>query len=150
MERVIVDSNVVVKWFIPEEYSEYARHLRNDHLLGCIEAVAPRYALLELYSAFRKYYAKRILDLGKLARIVDLLHEARIVLIDIERKTLDDALKYSLENHITVYDAYYIVLAHRLNTLIYTADEKLLKRLINKEPRIKHLKEYKAKCTQEP
>ena len=149
MERVVVDSNVVVKWFIPEEYSEYAALLRNDHLLGCVEASAPHHALLEVYNALRKYYAKGVLDEEKLARIVDLLHEARIVFTSIEREALDEALRYSIENHITVYDAYYIVLAHKLDTLVYTADEKLLKRLAGREPRVKHLKEYRAKCAQE-
>ena len=149
MERVVVDSNVLVKWFILEDYSEYARLLRNDHLLGCVEAVTPRYALLEFYNALRKYYARGILDREKLAKIVDLFHEVKVTLVDIKRDVLDEALKYSLENHVTVYDAYYIVLAYKLDTLVYTADEKLLKRLEDREPRLKHLKEYRAKCAQE-
>ncbi len=143
MERVVVDSNVLVKWFIPEDYSEYARLLRNDHLLGCVEAVAPTYALLEFYNTLRKYYAKGILDKEKVYKIVGLLHEAKITLVDIERDTLDQALEYSLQNHITVYDAYYIVLAHNLDTVVYTADEKLLKRLGKREPRLKSAAERK-------
>ena len=146
MERVVVDSNVLVKWFVPEEYSGYARLLRNDHLLGCVEAVAPRYALLEFYNALRKYHALGVIDEGKLFRIAGLLHEARVTFVDIERSLLDEALAYSLRNQVTVYDAYYIVLASKLDTVAYTADEKLLRKLEGREPRLKHLKEYKVKC----
>ncbi len=147
MERVVVDSNVLVKWFIPEEYSDYAKLIRNDHLLGCIEVVAPRYALLEFYNALRKYCTRKVIDKEKLTRILDLFHEVKVAFIGVERSILDEALTYSLENHITVYDAYYIVLAYKLNTQVYTADEKLLKRIRDKEPRIKHLKEYKPRCS---
>ncbi|ABN69780.1 conserved hypothetical protein [Staphylothermus marinus F1] len=143
MERVVADSNVLVKWFIPEEYSEYAKLMRDNHLLGRIEVVAPIYALLEIYNALTKYYIRKILDREKLSKIIHLLHESRINFINIERTILDKALKYSLENHVTIYDAYYIVLAYELKTITYTADEKLLKNLKNKEPRLKHIKDYR-------
>ena len=147
MERVVIDSNVVVKWFIPEEHSERARHLRNDHLLGCVEATAPQYAILEVYNALRKYHARGLLDKVTLAKIIDLLHKTRISLVNLENKTLDEALEYSLANHVTVHDAYYIVLARSLGTLFYTADDKLLERLGAKEPLIRHLKHYRAQCS---
>ena len=47
-------------------------------------------------------------------------------------------------NHVTVYDSYYIILAHNLNTELYTADEKLLSKLSNIEFRLKHIKEYRS------
>jgi len=146
LERVVVDSNVLIKWFVPEDYSVHARLLRNDHLLGCVEAVAPKYALLEFYNALRKYHALGVIGKDKLYRIAGFLHEARITFADIERSLLDEALAYSLRGQVTVYDAYYIVLARKLDTIVYTADEKLLRRLEGREQRLKHLKEYKAKC----
>lgn len=46
----------------------------------------------------------------------------------------------------TLYDAYYVVLARGLQALFYTADEKLLERLGSREPRARHIKDYRAKC----
>lgn len=148
MERVVADSNVLLKWFIPEEYSEYARLMRNDHLVGRVEVVAPSYALLEIYNALRKYCAKKVIGKEELSKIISFLYEAKIRFVEVKRRTLDKALEYSLKNHVTVYDAYYIILAHELATIAYTADGKLLKNLKNKESELKHIREYMAKHNQ--
>lgn len=142
MKRVVVDANVIVKWFIPEDFSDEAKLLRNDHLMGYVEATSPTYALLEIYNALRKYLIRGFINEEELRKIIDLLHKSEIKFVEIDREILDKAINYSIENHVTVYDAYYITLAHKLNTTVYTADEKLLKRLEKKEPRIKHIKEY--------
>ncbi len=144
MGRVVADSNVIIKWFIIEDYSEYAKMLRNDHLMGHVEVVLPIYALLEIYNTLRKYLIRGFIREEELYKIIELLHEVRIHFMEITRDLLDEALSYSIKNHVTVYDAYYIVLAHKLNTVFYTADEKLLKRLEGKEPRVRHIKEYSS------
>ena len=77
-------------------------------------------------------------------RALSLLFEASITLIDIDKELLINALKYSLMNHVAVYDAYYIILARNLNAEVYTADEKLLSKLSNIESRLKHIKEYRS------
>ena len=51
---------------------------------------------------------------------------------------MDEALRYGVENQVTVYDAYYIILARKHDTLLYTADEKILRKLGGGEPRIRH------------
>jgi len=63
----------------------------------------------------------------------------------IEEEAIIEALKYSMEKQITVYDAYYIITAHKLNTHIYTADEKLLRKIGGEE--IRHIADYKPKST---
>ncbi len=142
MRKVIIDSNVIVKWFIPEDYSEQAKLLRNDHLMGYVEATAPIYALLEVYSALRKYLIRGVINEKELNKITDLLYEVGIRFIGITKELLDKAIRYSIEKHVTIYDAYYIVLAYELDTVVYTADEKLLRRLSGDEPKVKHIKKY--------
>ena len=144
MKRLVVDSNVLIKWFIPEDYSEYAIKLRNDHLMGRIEVVAPKYALLEFCNALRKYVIRGIKNEEDALRALSLLFEASITLIDIDKKSLINALKYSLTNHVTVYDACYIILARNLDTEVYTANEKLLSKLSNIESRLEHREEYRS------
>ncbi len=53
--RVVVDSNVLIKWFISEKYSDCAKKIRDDHIRGYVNVVVPAYALLEFSNTLRKY-----------------------------------------------------------------------------------------------
>ncbi len=142
MNRVVVDSNILVKWFIPEKYSDEACVLRNDVVYGRIKAVVPIYALLEFCNTIRKYVLLKILDGVTAQKIYDLLMSIDLELVSIDRDLVKDALRYSLEKHVTVYDAYYVVLAYKYDCTMYTADEKLLNKLSNVEKRVKHIRDY--------
>jgi len=142
LPQVVVDSNVLVKWFIPEDFHENAKALLRDHLLGRVTAVAPRYALLEFANTVRKYVARRILSSDLAQRAFSLLVESSPRLVDESPDLVRRALNYAMENGVTVYDAYYIVIARELNTTAYTADERLLRRLRGREDAIAHISEY--------
>ena len=47
MERVVTDTNILVKWFIKEEYTEKELLIRGDHIAVYIRIMAPEYAPLE-------------------------------------------------------------------------------------------------------
>lgn len=142
---VIADANVLVKWFVPEKYSRQAQALLEDHLKGRIQVVCPAYSLLEFANTMRKYTARNILTAEKAARAMLLLEEAEVIYQPITPDNTTKALSYAMDNGVTVYDAYYIVLASRYNTYFYTADEKLLRKLKSVETRAKHIKDYPSK-----
>ncbi len=143
MRRVVADSNVLIKWFIPEKYSDSAKRMRDNHIRGHISVVAPAYALLEFSNTIRKYVNRGILTPSDAAFVMNLLFESKITFVAITRDQLIKALNYGIRNHITVYDAYYLIIAQELNTDFYTADEKLLKKLTSiKERRAKHVCDY--------
>jgi len=51
--------------------------------------------------------------------------------------------RIALENNLTIYDASYVALAERLNTTLYTADERLIEALSGEyRGRVKLLSEY--------
>ncbi len=147
MERVVIGSNVMVKWFIPGDYSEQALALCSDYLAGTIDIAVPAYSILEFSNALRKCYVRNIINFNQVFKIMKLLQEMRINFIHIDKDVLIKALEYSLERHVTVYDAYYIILAYELDTIFYTADEKLLKRLSGKDSRVKHIRTYSIKTS---
>ena len=70
-------------------------------------------------------------------------------LVDVERKLVTETLKYGVEKSITVYDAYYIILARNLNSPFYTADEKLLNRIQAVESTIHHIRDYRPRCAKQ-
>ncbi len=139
---VIVDSNVIVKWFIPEKYSQEAILLRDDYLYGRIRVIAPIYALLEYTNTLRKYVVRKILAKDHVVEAYNLIVEVGIEYEDITSEDTRQALLYSLTNNTTIYDAYYVILAKKYNTVMYTADEKLLATLSDKESRVRHIEKY--------
>jgi len=139
---IVADACIIVKWFIPEPYSQQAATLRDDHLTGKIKVIAPKTAITEFANTIRKYVIRRLITREDAVKALKLLQAVEVQYIDIEGELLAKALNYSLENHVTVYDACYISLAHQHKTIMYTADEKLLKQLKNKDPIVKHIQEY--------
>ena len=146
MERVVVDASVIVKWFVSEEYTGEALLLRDDHALGCVDIVVPDYALLEVASALRKYVLRGLLSADDAVKAVELLAAFELGVERVTGALAAKALSYSLRTGVTVYDAYYIVLAREQGTAFYTADEKLLESLKGREPVARHVKDYKPRC----
>ena len=142
--EVVVDSSVMVKWFIPEDYHEEAKALLRDHLMGEVTAVAPKYALVEFANALRKYLIRGLIDRANVGTIYGLLLESSPRLIDEDGGLVRRALEYSLREEITVYDSCYVMVARELETAFYTADERLLRRLRGRERVIRHIREYLA------
>ena len=143
MMRVVVDSNVLVKWFIPEKYSDCAKKIRDDHIRGYVNVAVPAYALLEFSNTLRKYVNRGILAPAEATLALNLLFESKVMFVEITDERLTKALEYGMRNHVTVYDACYLIIAQELNTEFYTADEKLLRKLTSlKEHRARHVCDY--------
>lgn len=139
---VVVDANIMVKWFIPEEYSREADALLDDHLDARVRVVAPSYALVEFTNALRKYAVRQIIDRETVEEALSMLLEMDIEFRGVDQGLVRDALRYALDKGVTVYDAYYIVLARAIGAVFYTADEKLLRRLAGGEPIARHIAWY--------
>jgi len=139
---IVVDSNILVKWFIPERYTKEASMLRDDHIYGRVKVITPTYALLEFGNALRKYFLYGYLSENKVLEAYELLIDVEVCFKEIDNSLVQEAIKYSVDKHVTVYDAYYVVLAKKHSAFMYTADEKLLNKLSNIEQLVRHIKEY--------
>jgi len=140
--RVVADASVIVKWFVPESYSGQAQALLDDHLSGRVEIIAPSYAILEVANALRKYVLRGIMRVEDAREALSILSEVNLQLHSIGFGEAIDALDYASKTGVTVYDAYYIILARRHGATFYTADEKLLQKLAGIEPLARHIKDY--------
>jgi len=114
----------------------------NDHLHGVVTAVAPSYAILEFANTLRKYVARKLLSRSDAIDALKLLEKIEVEFISITFDFLREALKYAIKKSVTVYDAYYILLAKKYGAEMFTADEKLLRKLADKERNLKHIKNY--------
>ena len=121
MAEIVVDTSVVVKWYIPEQHHEQARALRDAYLDGAFDLVAPALMPFEAVNALKYsgyYDGERLEDASKS------LLEYGINLVPFDDAGSIAEVADTLE--ITVYDAAYIALARKLNTNVYTADGNLL------------------------
>lgn len=140
----VVDASVIVKWIIPEDYTEDALRLRDDFLDGKISIHTPNIILLEAASALRKYYLKGFIDRDIVEKAFTLIVSSEIKLYEVDVEMILKSLKrMCLDYDITIYDAIYILLTLNLNTTMYTADDELLNNQKLQELKIlKHIKEY--------
>lgn len=121
MSEIVVDTSVVVKWYIPEQHHEHARALRDTYLDGTCDLVAPALMPFEAVNALKysgHYEGERLEEASQS------LSEYGIELVRFNNVGPVAEIATSLD--ITIYDAAYIALAQKLDTTAYTADGNLL------------------------
>ena len=121
MSELVVDTSVIVKWYIPEQHHQQARGLRDAYLDGTFDLFAPALMPFEAVNALRysgHYEEERLEEASKSVPGygIDLVPFDKTGPVAEIATTLD----------ITVYDAAYVALARTLDTKVYTADENLL------------------------
>jgi len=121
MTEVVVDTSVVVKWYIPERNHEAARRLRDDYLDGQFDLIAPALMPFEAVNALKYsgYYEGDSLETAGQS-----LSEYGIDFVSFGEAGSVAALADRLD--ISVYDAAYVALARERESTVYTADETLL------------------------
>jgi len=135
-KKIVVDASVVTKWYLIEEYSDNAIKLRNDYVRGLVQIIVPSLLEYEVLNALRY---SRVYNLDELKKIGSSLNKYGFITYNLENDIKDLAIKLALKENITLYDASYIALALKFNTLLYTADQEL----VTKFPNIaRHIKNY--------
>src|SRR5437867_9282056 len=120
----VVDASVAAKWYLPERDTEAALSLRESHLNGDIRLVSPDLMVYEVANALR-YHPRAGLD--RLAEHIGDLLALDIGLDPVSETSMIAAVESAFRLGLSIYDASYISLAERLDTVVYTADESLLR-----------------------
>lgn len=121
MSEIVVDTSVIIKWYVPEQHHEQARALRDAYLDGKFDLVAPALMPFEAINALKysgHYEGERLEEASKS------LPEYGIDLIPLNKTGPIAEIANNLD--VTIYDAAYIALAQKLDTKAYTADGNLL------------------------
>lgn len=121
MTPIVVDTSVIVKWYIPEQHHKQARALRDDYLDGKFDVIAPDLMPFEAINALK--YSGHY-DGTRLENAAQSLSEYGIELVSF--RDVGAVAEVATELDITIYDAAYIALAHNLDSTVYTADGNLL------------------------
>lgn len=121
MEKVVLDTSVVVKWFVEEENSKKALDFLEKYRLGKLKILAPEIIGLELASAlfFGVGLRRKILQ-----EALGAFYDLGLTLISLDESLVKEASKYSEKFKIATYDALFIVLAEKEKCFLVTADKK--------------------------
>ena len=134
--KVVLDSSIIVKWFLKELYSEEAIKVRNDYVQRKISIAVPSLLIYEVLNALR--YSD-VYSEEELKEICLALNKYGFEIHDIEGDLKSKVVEIAYRHNITVYEASYVALAMKLKTVLYTADDELLEKF----PKIaRHIKKY--------
>ena len=123
-ETAVVDASVATKWYLPENDTEAALSLRESHVNGEIRLISPDLMVYEVANALR-YHPRTGMD--RLAEHIGDLFTLDIGFDPTSETSMIAAIHSAFRLGLSIYDASYISLAERLDTVVYTADESLLR-----------------------
>lgn len=123
MVKVVSDASVVVKWFIQEKESEKALKLRDMHVSGQLDIAAPELLFFEVLNALK---SSRLFSEEELKTAANSLLNYRVELHPLNKQLAEKTVEIAVKTNLTIYDAAYVALAVELETVLYTADEKIV------------------------
>ena len=137
MEQIVLDTSVVAKLFLKEELSSNAIRLKDKHIKGEIEIVAPSLLKYELINALK---SKRFTKV-EIKEALEAVRDYGFSIVDPEDQALDNAAALAVDYNISSYDASYVALAKDLESELCTADGKLVEKA-SRLNFVKHLSEF--------
>lgn len=121
MRRYVVDASVVAQWYFPEEHTEVAESLLQA---ANIELLAPDLLHVEIASLLRDRVRLGEIDAGAAERILEALRKAPLE-IKPSADLAASALALAHEDQVSLYDSFYLALAHQMGCPLLTADPQL-------------------------
>ena len=124
MRRFVVDASIAIKWYLPEDYSEYAERLLSPE----IELLVPDLLFSELANIVWKQVMRHEYSRQKASTILEAL-EAVPFQVWSAKSLMSNAFDIACLTKRTFYDSLYVALAEKAACKMVTADLKLLNSL---------------------
>jgi predicted nucleic acid-binding protein len=134
----VLDTSVVVKWFLEEEGTDRADLFLQELAQNTARAVVPSSLLSEIANVFWVHRREGLTEAeaqGFWGELVQLPLE----IIEVTHQLLFDALAFSFRMQVSPYDATFVVLARRLECDLITADGVLWRKVRETCPWVKLL-----------
>lgn len=121
MAQIVLDASVIAKLFLKEEGSDTAIRLKDGHVQGKIEILAPSLMKYELISALKsKNFSK-----NEIKSALEVVKDYGFSIIELDDELFDKVAELSFDYGISAYDAAYLALAEDLSVILCTADGKM-------------------------
>jgi predicted nucleic acid-binding protein len=136
--NLVLDANVIAKWFNQERWSDRAARLKDEYVQGRLRLVEPTLALYEVANAIRRNPQLNDQDAREACLAAANLLRGAIETPSPEEASAILVLARSLE--LTYYDASYVHLAQKHRISFISADHELVAKA-SKAVRAIHLKD---------
>ena len=137
--QYVIDSNVAVKWFLPEPHSEKAFALLEDFRHQGLGLVAPDLLVPEVgHVLWKRSVLTREVPLSEAEESYNDLLSLQIPLQS-SSQIAEHAFNLASQERHAIYDAFYIALALERGCELITADQTLIDKLSGKFPLIRPL-----------
>jgi predicted nucleic acid-binding protein len=123
---VVLDTSVIIKWFIEEKGSKRALIWLERHIKGTEKIVVPSLLFYEIANVLRY---KKELPLSEIWKVIEYLFRLNLKIEEVNPELIMRAVLLAREKEISVYDATFVVLAVIYHILFYTADKELYEKL---------------------
>lgn len=125
MSQLVVDSSVVIKWFVVEPYSTEARSILTDYQSGLLTLLAPDLINAEVGNIIWKKHVFHGMNTADAQLILDTFRTTPLIQTP-TAVLLDSAYRLAVTHQRTVYDMLYVALSIHEACPFVTADEKLV------------------------
>src|SRR5262249_30820562 len=124
MDKVVVDSSVVIKWFVTEPHSAEARRVLAEYQTGALDLLAPDLLYAEMGNIVWKKHRFQGMAAADAQLIIDTFR-ALMFTVTATAVLLEDAYRLAGMHQRTVYDPLYLAVSVREGCRLVTADQKL-------------------------
>ena len=125
MDRIVIDSSVVIKWFFDEPYCAEARRILQAFRKGTVTLLAPDLIYAELGNVVWKKHRFQGVAAADAQQVVEELQQLPLIVTS-SADLLADAYRLAVAQQRTVYDALYLALSLREHAPFVSADQKLV------------------------
>lgn len=125
MIKLVIDSSVAIKWFVPEPFSAAARRVLDGYQAGSLTFHAPDLINAEVGNIIWKKHLFQGLAAADADAVIREFRKLAFVLTP-TAVLLEDAYRLAVTHQRTVYDCLYLALSIREGCQFITADEKLV------------------------
>lgn len=125
--KYAVDASVILKWLTQDKESdlEKAFQLREDFMERKIDLICPELLIYEIANVLR--YKENLEEKLILKAIMSIY--AMEILMSVNQKIMENAVKLARKYGITVYDSTYLSFAQHAGSHLITADKKLFQKI---------------------
>ncbi len=125
---LVVDTNVAVKWYLPEELEDEALSVLDAGERGDLTLLAPDSVEPEFWNVLWQRHMRGELSLDEVWEYWDALEEAPLLMGEV-LPLMTRATEIAADSGCIIYDALFVALAELEDTVVITADQKLLNAL---------------------
>jgi predicted nucleic acid-binding protein len=128
LSYLVVDTSVVVKWFLTEELEEEALKVYEAGERGDVALLAPDSVEPEFWNVLWQRHVRGELELDEVLEYWDVFEELPLLFAEI-LTLMPLAAEIAADSGCIIYDALFVALAESEDTVVVTADGKLLRAL---------------------